>query len=286
MKKHLGLIVLAGSIAFASLAAAQIPVPPAPPAPVAAPEAVPPPPPALPAPLVAPAAAPLPAPVAAPALPAAPAPMAAAVPQPPQAPPPAKAPKPARPAEPARAAEAPPAPPAAPTQPEPPGRDRYDKDPVNVRFDVTVSSQTGAAAPIKRSATVTVSNSGALGTAGTGMLRSGNSIPVPTTTFDGKETPAARPMTSYNYRSIGLNVDVSNVAVLVSGRVQAVLNIEFSGVDDKATNTTGAPSFPTFSQRLSLFFESGKPILVAQSSDFVDNLERKQTVEVKATILR
>jgi hypothetical protein len=216
--------------------------------------------------------------------------MAAAIPQPPQTPPPAKAPKPARPAEPARAAEAPPAPPAAP-QLEPPGRDRFDKDPVNVRFDVTVSSQTGAAAPIKRSATVTISNGGALGPSGTGMLRSGNSIPVPTTTLtskgeDGKETPAARPMTSYNYRSIGLNVDVSNVAVLVSGRVQAVLNIEFSGVDDKVSNATGAPSFPTFSQRLSLFFESGKPILVAQSSDLVDNLERKQTVEVKATILR
>jgi len=85
---------------------------------------------------------------------------------------------------------------------------------------------------------------------------------------------------------VGLNVDVSNVGVLTGGRIRALLNIEFSGVDDKSSPTTGAPSFPTFSQRLYLFFENGKPILVAQSSDFVDNVERKQTVEVKATILR
>jgi hypothetical protein len=162
---------------------------------------------------------------------------------------------------------------------------------VNVRFDVTVSSQTGTAAPLKRTASVTVSNGAASGPTGRGFLRSGNSVPVPTTTLmtkseDGKETPAARPITSYNYRSVGLNVDVQNVALLASGRVRASLNIEFSGVDDKSANATGAPSFPTFSQSLALFFDSGKPVLVAQSSDFVDNVERKQTVEVKATVLR
>lgn len=161
-----------------------------------------------------------------------------------------------------------------------------------MRFDVTVSSQTGTAAAMKRSASVTVSNGAVSGATGMGMLRSGNSIPVATTTLatrseDGKETPAARPLTSFNYRSVGLNVDVQNCVLLRTGRVGATLNIEFSGVDDKGSASTGAPpSFPTFSQRLQLFFDSGKPVVVAQSSDFVDNVERKQTVEVKATVLR
>ena len=164
-----------------------------------------------------------------------------------------------------------------------------------MRFDVTVSTQTGSGAAIKRSAMVTVSNGGAPGQTGSGMLRSGNSIPVASTTFtpmlapteDGKLPPAARqPMTSYSYRSVGLNVDVDRVTVVSENRVRATLNIEFSGVDDKASASTGAPAFPTFSQRLQLFLDSGKPLVVAQSSDYVDNVERKQTVEVRATILR
>jgi hypothetical protein len=298
MKMYLGLIVLAGSVAFAPLAAAQsrIPAPPAPPAaptPVAEPLPAPPAPPAatpvampsaapeaMPAPPSAPTApTPLAAPPAPPSAPAAPIPVAQATQRPPAPP------KPAKPAETPKAAEAPPAPPEAPV------RERYDTDPVNVRFEVTVSSQTGAASPVKRSAIVTVSNGALSGPTGNGMLRSGNQIPVATTTLttkgeDGKETPAARPVASYNYRSVGLNVDVSNVAILASGRVRALLNIEVSGVDDKSATTTGAPSFPTFSQRLSLFFDSGKALVVAQSSDLVDNVERKQTVEIKATILR
>ncbi len=66
------------------------------------------------------------------------------------------------------------------------------------------------------------------------------------------------------------------------------LNVEFSAVDEKPTTALPGsyPVFPTFSQNLTLVLESGKPIVVGQSSDFVDNVERKQTVEVKATILR
>ncbi len=198
----------------------------------------------------------------------------------------------------------PPAPPAAPDPatapqaPEPPpagpGRERVESDPVNVRFDVTVSYQAGTAAPVKRSASIVVSNGSGMALR-RGILRSGNSIPVPTTTFtplgaatreDGKEMPAPKPMTAYNYRSVGFNVDVEQAAVLPGNRVRAVINIESSGVDDKAPNATGAPSFPTFSQALPLYLESGKPVMVAQSTEIVDNVERRQTVEVKATILR
>jgi len=171
-----------------------------------------------------------------------------------------------------------------------PGRERIDPDPVNVRFEVTISYQAGGAAPIKRTAALTVANNTGE-VFSRGSLRSGNNVPVPTTTLtakgdDGKETPVAKPLTSYNYRSVGLNVDIQRAAIVPGNRVRATLNVEFSGVDEKTASTTAAPSFPTFSQSISLYFENGKPVLVAQSSDVVDNVERKQTVEVKATILR
>ena len=95
-----------------------------------------------------------------------------------------------------------------------------------------------------------------------------------------------KPLTSFNYRSVGLNVDVQQAAVIPGNRVRAYLNVEFSGIDEKTASTAGAPSFPTFSQSLSLYLENGKPVLVAESNDFADNVERKQSVEVKATILR
>ena len=164
---------------------------------------------------------------------------------------------------------------------------------------MTISYQAGTAPPIRRTAALTVANNTGSGFA-RGSLRSGNNVPVPTTTFapvaaaaprgeEGREpapTPAPKPMVSYNYRSVGLNVDVNQAAVVPGNKVRAMLNVEFSGVDEKSASTSGAPSFPTFSQSISLYLESGKPVTIAQSSDFVDNVERKQSVEVKATILR
>ena len=169
-----------------------------------------------------------------------------------------------------------------------PGRERIDPDPVNIRFEVTISYQAAAAAPIKRTAVLTVANNTGGGPGfDRASLRSGNNVPVPTTTFpEAKDSGATRPITSFSYRSVGLNVDVRNAALLPGNRVRATLNVEFSGVDEKTPSTTAAPSFPTFSQSISLYFDNGKPVLVAQSSDVVDNVERKQTVEVKATILR
>jgi hypothetical protein len=252
----------------------------------------------------------LPPPTPAPPVWAATATPAASQPAPPPPPAPA-APQatqpPTPPSPPAASPQKPPAPPRAPRTPEPgrapdapapgepsreelPGRERIEADRVNIRFEVTIGYQAGTAAPVKRSAVITAANNSGSGFS-FASLRSGNNVPVPTTALttkaeDGKETPAARPLTSYNYRSVGLNVDVEQAALVPGNRVRATLKIEFSGVDDKANSNSGAPSFPTFSQRMSLYLDNGKPIIAAQSSDFVDNVERKQTVEVKATILR
>jgi hypothetical protein len=167
----------------------------------------------------------------------------------------------------------------------------FDADTANVRIDVTISYQVGNAAPVRRTATLTVSDDGQ------GSLRSGNQVAVPSTTSyvppaapakgDGAAPAMAPvPMTSFNYRSVGLNVDARNVHVQ-GNKAKLGLNVEFSAIDEKTADSAGRPpSFPTFSQNLSLILESGKPLIVGQSSDFVDNVERKQSVEVKATILR
>jgi hypothetical protein len=159
----------------------------------------------------------------------------------------------------------------------------------NVRLDVTISYQVGSGATVRRSAVLTVADQGS------GSLRAGNQVAVPsTTTFtpvastgkpDGATPPPGMPMTSFNYRSVGMNVDARRVYIQ-GNKAKMDLSIEFSAIDEKPDLSGRPPSFPTFSQNLSLILENGKPLVVAQSSDFVDNVERKQSVEVKATILR
>jgi hypothetical protein len=223
-------------------------------------------------------ATPAPAAAAAPAALATPAPAVAAVAAAPQA----ATPKPAPAARPDRATKATPAPaPDAPKAEE----SAEDPEPVNVRFEVTVTSQTGSSAPVKRVAVLTVANRD-----GYYRLRVGNNVPVVTAKLaeqgeNGKETPLATPLTSYQWRSIGLNVDINRVSVN-GNRLRAMFSVEVSGVDEGKMVVPLTPSFPTFSQAMSLYLESGKPLLVAQSTDYVDNVERKQTVEVKATVLR
>jgi hypothetical protein len=163
-----------------------------------------------------------------------------------------------------------------------------DTEAANVKVEVTITYQVGNAAPVKRMATLTVADQGR------GSLRSGNQIAVPSTTYqplapaksDGGVPAPAAPLTSFNYKSVGLNLDAR--AVYIQGnKAKLDLSVEFSAVDEKTSDGAGRPpSFPTFSQNMTLVLENGRPLVVGQSSDFVDNVERKQTVEVKATILR
>jgi len=158
-----------------------------------------------------------------------------------------------------------------------------DYEAANVKVEVTITYQVGSGKPVQRTASLTVADQGR------GSLRSGTQVAVPQTTFQPAATgaPATPPMTSYSYKSVGLNVDANRVSVL-GNRARMDLNVEFSAVDEKPTTLPSGsyPVFPTFSQNLTLVLESGKEVVVGQSSDVVDNQERKQTVTVKATILR
>jgi len=179
-------------------------------------------------------------------------------------------------------------PPAIAPPPARPEVGQLRPEAANVRIEVTISYQVGNGAPLRRTAVLTVADQGQ------GSLRAGNQVAVPSTTFtpvaatakgDSAGSPPT-PMTSFNYRSVGLNVDARNVYIQ-ENKAKMSLSVEFSTIDEKTSDAGGRPpSFPTFSQNLSLILENGKPLVVAQSSDYLDNVERKQSVEVKATILR
>jgi hypothetical protein len=173
-------------------------------------------------------------------------------------------------------------------EPAPAPKFPFDTEAANVKVEVTITYQVGNAAPVKRMATLMVADQGR------GSLRSGNQVAVPSTTYlpvvpakseGGVPAPAA-PLTSFTYKSVGLNLDANRVYIQ-GNKARMDLSVEFSAIDEKPSDGSGRPpSFPTFSQNLTLVLENGKSVIVGQSSDFVDNVERKQTVEVKATILR
>lgn len=183
---------------------------------------------------------------------------------------------------------APPAPPQAPKAPAAPRPPELSD--TNVRVDVTLTDQGSAGAPIRKSISLTVAERSR------GSVRSGVTIPVPTTTF----TPASeegagkpQPLTSYQYRDVGLSLDVQDVTVSGS-LVRLRVAVEYNPVDEKTANQeglvspsrSGPPAFARFTQSLTLVLEDGKPLTVAQSSDPVPGRTSTASLEVKATIVR
>ena len=197
-----------------------------------------------------------------------------------------------------------PPPPPRPPQPPPPLKvlkvaetpvlARPDAQPakrtwINVRIDVTLSDQTGSAAPTKKTISATVMEGGR------GQVRSGVSAPILSTTF----TPVAEgarpsPVQSYNYRDMGLSLDATVIDV-VDNRVRLRLSVEYNPVDEKIAGADGLPldtmpqgaiSFARFSQSLEITLTSGESLVVASSSDPVPNRNRTASLEVKATILK
>ncbi len=160
----------------------------------------------------------------------------------------------------------------------------------NVRVDVTIADSTRGGASTQKSISVTVRNDGR------GSVRSGVSLPIPSTTFAplAQGGAALSPMTSYQYKDMGLSLDVTSVTI-TGNFVKLRLAVEYNPVDEKTANAEGAnavspgqmmASFSQFRQNLDVVLESGKPLIVATSSDPVPSRDRKASLEVKATILR
>jgi hypothetical protein len=160
----------------------------------------------------------------------------------------------------------------------------------NVRVDVTIADITNKVVSTLKSISVTVRNDGR------GSVRSGVSLPIPSTTFAAvaQGGVATNPMTSWQYKDVGLSLDVTSV-VISDNFVRLRLAVEYNPVDEKTASVEGAnalppgqnmASFSQFRQNLDLVLESGKSLVVATSSDPVPGRDRKASLEVKATILR
>jgi hypothetical protein len=162
---------------------------------------------------------------------------------------------------------------------------------MNVRIEVTIVDQSGSAAPTKKTVSLIVADNGR------GSVRSGVTVPIPSTTFvpqPVKEGDAKPVGSSWSYRDMGLSLDVTGV--LIRGNyIRLRLAVEYNPVDEKmaaaegpsaAWLAQGPASFARFSQTLDLSLETGKPLVVASSSDPVPGRNRTASLEVKATILK
>jgi hypothetical protein len=181
--------------------------------------------------------------------------------------------------------------PAPPPTPMPPAQGASNQEALrgfgpNVRVDVTITDQAGTGAPIRK----TMSLTAGVERGYSSSVRSGVNVPVPTTVMSSASTgaPQTVPITSYNYRTMGLSLDVRDVEVR-ENQVRLRLAVEYSPLDEteKPAAPVGTPvSYSNFSQSFQLVLESGKPITAAETSDPVPSRNRKLSVEVKATILR
>ena len=178
-----------------------------------------------------------------------------------------------------------PTPPPAPALSAPTPTQAPPPRAANVRLDVTINDQGGAKTPaITKTMSIVVNRNGS--------LRSGVNVPLPYTVFASEKgaQPQGTPVTSYNYRNMGLSLDVINLYVdRAAGLIHVRMSLEYNPIDeaDKAGAAPGMPvSYSNFSQAFELDLENGKPLLVAQTSDPVPSRNRTLTVVVMATIVK
>jgi hypothetical protein len=149
--------------------------------------------------------------------------------------------------------------PQAPPAPEAARAPRPRGQLANVRVDVTVTDQTGTGPAVTKAMTLTVADGESA------MIRNETEM-----------------KTSDSVRSAPFSVDVR--AVIDGDRVRLDVGLDYQVLDTKSTETPGPPTRALFKGRQSLVLESGKPLVISQSSDPMS--DRKVTVEVKGTIIR
>jgi hypothetical protein len=176
----------------------------------------------------------------------------------------AQQPTPKPPPTPAPAAPPPPQAPPAVNPPAPP-RPEPNRQPINVRIEVTITDQRGKAPVMKKTVTAVTGdqlNARIRTTAEfQGIGGFGNLTPIP------------------------LNLDVMPT-ILPNGRILVTLGLEYSL---PTMTEEPAPAGPrlvrtSISENLSVNLDDGKPLVLAQSADPVS--DRQVTVEVRATILK
>ena len=142
----------------------------------------------------------------------------------------------------------------------------------NVRIEVTIALKGDEKPVTKTLSMVTADGREAKG-------RAGIEVPVPTGYGPGSTVPI-----SYNYRPVGVNVDATP-QIVDGNKVLLRLQWNFSTVYSRDGSQARQPSFGTGSTEVrGVIFDTGKPVVVAQSTD--GETGREYSVEVKATILK
>src|SRR4051812_28571943 len=166
----------------------------------------------------------------------------------------------------------PPVPPSAPApatpaaQPAPPAP-RREGQPINVKVELTISDQRGAATPSKKTVTVVVADGM------TAFIRSTSNYSTPGGRIEG----------------VPLNVDV-DPQILADGKIRLRLGVQFDSPGFAVTPAESAdraatPLYTTqLRENLAVIVDSGKSMVAAQSADPVG--DRQVTLEVRATVLR
>ncbi len=143
-------------------------------------------------------------------------------------------------------------------EPEPPLRN-WVRTLTNVQIELTITDQSGAGAPEKKTVSMVVSSGN------WGRIRSAGNV----------GRPGSLPVI------VDLNVDARPL-VAVDGPIQLELTIAYTPLGALTDDGKGKP--PTVNQSLTVVLHSGKPMVISQAADPVG--DRKVTVEAKATILK
>ena len=119
-------------------------------------------------------------------------------------------------------------------------------------------------------------------------LRMGAEVPIPITIQPA--TPArgekpASPTTSYNYRSIGTNIDCS-AAAAAGSQFRLTLEIEDSSVypDDQSRTPKGVPLFRSFKLSNTLLLKDGQSAQLTSAADKISGEVLK--VDVTLTVVK
>ncbi len=139
---------------------------------------------------------------------------------------------------------------------------RFVRTLTNVQVELTLTDQSGTATPDKKTVSMVVSSGS------WGKIRSAGNV---------------RPSTALPL-VVQLDVD-ARPFVSVDGPIQLELTLNYSPPGAQSPDQENAKARPTsINQSLTVVLQSGKPMVVSQAADPVN--DRKVVVEVKATVLK
>lgn len=168
----------------------------------------------------------------------------------------------------------PPAPAAARPEPAPAKAAPAEQAlPVNIKFEVVITDQTGSNPGAKKVVSMIV------GDRQNTSIRSTASVPVKSSMINN-----AGIIPTVSYRNVTINVDARpSILLKEPTKILVSFGLEYNP-KGRSEAEEMEPGMAAITERLGLIFESGKPIIVSQAAD--PTSDRKITVEVTATILR